>query len=360
MSAASALIAYLSLTSESSNAHQYTLRTHDLAQFMRLDASAVRALNLMPAPGIGGTGGGGRQPANTSLLGLLNKCKTGQGARLLAQWLKQPLVNLHAIETRQNLVEAFVNEGESRETLQNDYLRAMPDLHRIGKRFQKGGASLEDVVRVYQAALKIPGLIMTLEAVGEKELHKTLVKTQYLDALEEYSESLTKYTEMVEQTIDLKELDRHNYVIKPDYDQSLKRLAMKLSEVRDGLDEEHQRVGRDLGLELDKKLHLENNPSHGYCFRLSKNDAKAIHNKRQYNEISTQKAGTLFTTPELRELANEYGSLSDQYSRAQSGLVKEVVQIAGEQHIANFAHVSANSATPYVKPKVLEKGKPQR
>ncbi|KAG8784475.1 MutS-like protein, partial [Ceratobasidium sp. 428] len=292
MSAASALIAYLSLTSEASNAHQYTLRTHDLAQFMRLDASAVRALNLMPAPGIGGTGGGGRQPANTSLLGLLNKCKTGQGSRLLAQWLKQPLVNLHAIETRQNLVEAFVNEGESRETLQNDYLRAMPDLHRIGKRFQKGGASLEDVVRVYQAALKIPGLIMTLEAVGEEELHKTLIKTQYLDALEEFSTSLSKYTEMVEQTIDLKELDRHNYVIKPDYDQSLKRLAMKLSEVRDGLDEEHQKVGRDLGLELDKKLHLENNPSHGYCFRLSKNDAKAIHNKRQYNEISTQKAGT--------------------------------------------------------------------
>lgn len=104
MSAASALIAYLALTSDSSNAHQYTLRTHDLAQFMRLDASAVRALNLMPAPGLGGSGPmtGGRQPANTSLLGLLNRCKTGQGARLLAQWLKQPLVNLHAIGEQHN------------------------------------------------------------------------------------------------------------------------------------------------------------------------------------------------------------------------------------------------------------------
>ncbi|KAF8605730.1 DNA mismatch repair protein MSH2 [Ceratobasidium sp. AG-I] len=374
MSAASALIAYLSLTSEPSNAHQYTLRTHDLAQFMRLDASAVRALNLMPAPGLGGSGPitGGRQPANTSLLGLLNRCKTGQGARLLAQWLKQPLVNLHAIETRQSLVEAFVNDGEARGTLQDDYLRAMPDFHRIGKRFQKGGATLEDVVRVYQAALKIPGLIMTLQAVGrEDEVHQSLVKTQYLDELEEYSSSLGKYTDMVEQTIDLKELDRHNYVIKPDYDQSLKRLALKLSEVRDGLDEEHQEVGRNLGLELDKKLHLENNQSHGYCFRLSKTDAKAIHNKRQYNEISTQKSGTLFTTTTLRELANEYGSLSDQYSRAQSGLVKEVVGIAATyisvlenldiiiahlDVIVSFAHVSANSATPYVKPKVLEKG----
>lgn len=90
------------------------------------------------------------------------------------------------------------------------------------------------------------------------------------NGLQEYSTSLSKYTEMVESTIDLKELDRHNYVIKPDYDENLKRLSLKLAQVRDGLDEEHQDVGRDLGLELDKKLHLENNPTHGYCFRLSK------------------------------------------------------------------------------------------
>lgn len=34
---------------------------------------------------------------NMSLYGLLNKCKTSQGMRLLTQWLKQPLVNLHDI-----------------------------------------------------------------------------------------------------------------------------------------------------------------------------------------------------------------------------------------------------------------------
>lgn len=36
---------------------------------------------------------------------------------------------------------------------------------------------------------------------------------------------------MVEHTLDLSELDRHNYVIKPDYDPKLQILADKLAEV---------------------------------------------------------------------------------------------------------------------------------
>lgn len=36
---------------------------------------------------------------------------------------------------------------------------------------------------------------------------------------------------MVEQTLDLDQLDGHNYVIKPDYDPKLRDLADKLAEV---------------------------------------------------------------------------------------------------------------------------------
>jgi DNA mismatch repair ATPase MutS len=76
---------------------------------------------------------------------------------------------------------------------------------------------------------------------------------------------------MVEQTLDLSELERHNYVIRPDYDPRLRKLADQISAARDGLDEEHRDVANDLNLELDKKLHLENSATYGYCFRLTKN-----------------------------------------------------------------------------------------
>lgn len=88
----------------------YTIRTHDLSQYMKLDASALKALNL-----VGSAGKIVRllfsfasqynhtkrlyqgETKNTTLFGVLNKCKTSQGSRLLGTWLKQPLINLHEI-----------------------------------------------------------------------------------------------------------------------------------------------------------------------------------------------------------------------------------------------------------------------
>ncbi|KAG9558758.1 DNA mismatch repair protein-like protein msh-2, partial [Aureobasidium melanogenum] len=101
MGASAALVKYLGAMSDSSNYGQYQLYQHDLSQYMKLDASALKALNLMPGPKDGSK--------TMNLYGLLNHCKTPIGSRLLAQWLKQPLMNLEEIERRLQLVEAFVN-----------------------------------------------------------------------------------------------------------------------------------------------------------------------------------------------------------------------------------------------------------
>ena len=131
MSACAGLIAYLDLLSSDTNRSSFELRTHDLSHYMKLDSSAVRALTLMPdANSVGSVGGAsagggsltsgraGRDSA-ASLFGLLNKCKTGQGTRLLAMWLKQPLVNLHQIG-EQLVLQPFRNtqKGHSYSGLQ--------------------------------------------------------------------------------------------------------------------------------------------------------------------------------------------------------------------------------------------------
>ena len=96
MSALAALLVYLALPSDLSLHTQFRLAKHDLSQYMKLDASALKALNLMPNhQDVGGN-------KNMSVYGLLDKCKTSQGKRLLGRWLKQPLVNLHEIGKSQS------------------------------------------------------------------------------------------------------------------------------------------------------------------------------------------------------------------------------------------------------------------
>lgn len=203
MSSCAALISYLDLLADEANSGAFKLVTHDLGQFMRLDASAVRALHLMPDPN--GMGGSGK---NMSIFGVLNKCRTAQGTRMLAQWLKQPLVNLHEIgmyfdrlksarvfdylrfrliqERRQNLVECFTEDSYLRQSLQDDHLKTIPDLTRLTKKLARGLANLQDVARIYQAILRLQMILELLRNAGGETgnvQHQKLVDAEYVQPL---------------------------------------------------------------------------------------------------------------------------------------------------------------------------------
>ena len=362
MGSAAALIKYLGVLSDPSNFGQYQLYQHDLSQYMKLDASALKALNLMPGPRDGSK--------NMSLYGLLNHCKTPVGSRLLAQWLKQPLMSLEEIEMRQQLVEAFMVDTELRQTMQEEHLRSIPDLYRLSKRFQKKLANLEDVVRAYQVAIRLPGFIGTLEGVMDEQ-YKDPLDAFYTSKLIDYSNSLAKLQEMVETTIDLDALERHEFIIKPEFDESLRILRKKLDKVKQAIDGEHRDVSKDLNQEIGKKLFLENHRVHGWCFRLTRTEAACIRLKQRYQECSTQKNGVYFTTHRMTELRREIQQLTENYNRTQSGLVSEVVGVAASycpvleklagilahlDVVISFAHVSVHAPTSYVRPKIHPRG----
>ncbi|KAL9000839.1 MAG: hypothetical protein Q9169_000593 [Polycauliona sp. 2 TL-2023] len=362
MGSAAALIGYLGVLSDPSNFGQFQLYQHDLSQYMKLDASALKALNLMPGP---------RDGSKTmSLYGLLNHCKTPVGGRLLAQWLKQPLMSLEDIEQRQRLVKAFVEDTELRQTLQEEHLRSIPDLYRLAKRFQRKLANLEDVVRAYQVAIRLPGFIGTLEGVMD-EKHKDPLDAEYTSKLTEYSTSLARLQEMVETTVDLDALDHHEYIIKPEFDESLRVIKKRLDKLKYDMEIEHRKVGKELNQDTEKKLFLENHRVHGWCFRLTRTEAGCIRNKKEFLECSTQKNGVYFTTTTMQTMRREHDQLSSNYNRTQSGLVSEVVSVAASycpvierlaavlahlDVIVSFAHVSVHAPTSYVCPTIHPRG----
>jgi DNA mismatch repair protein MSH2 len=362
MGSSAALIKYLGVMHDNSNFGQYQLYQHDLSQFMKLDASALKALNLMPGP---------RDGSKTmSLYGLLNHCKTPIGSRLMAQWLKQPLMSKEEIEKRQQLVESFVEDTELRQTMQEEHLRSIPDLYRLAKRFQKKMANLEDVIRAYQVVLRLPNIIGTLEGVIDEQYRDPLDQA-YTIKLREYSDSLAKLLEMVETTVDLQAMENHEFKIKPEFDDGLRIIQQRMEKLRHEMDVEHRSASKDLGQDIDKKLFLENHKVHGWCMRLTRAEAGCIRNNKKYQECSTQKNGVFFTTQKLQSCRREFDQLAENYNRTQSSLVNEVVSVAASycpviEHLAgvlahldvivSFAHCSVHAPTSYVRPKMHPRG----
>ncbi|KAJ3315920.1 MutS-like protein [Boothiomyces sp. JEL0838] len=368
MSATAATISYLSLLDDESNLNAYTLSNHNLSQYMKLDSAAVKALNLTPAPNEGNK--------NMNLYGLLNRCQTSQGSRLLLQWIKQPLMNIEDIKKRQDFVEALVNDSSLRQDLHSDILKKFPDLHRLGKKFQRGKALLQDVLRVYQVVLVLPSLIEALK--GYEGDFSELINEGFIKKFSEYAASLENLKNMVETTVDLRAADNHEYLIKADFHDGLKELKGRMDAVFAQLEPEARKVANRLGVEMDKKLKFENNSQFGYHLRLSRTvncvlmkDAAKIRGIKEYIELRTVKAGVQFTTVALRRLSEDYHDLQKEYGIMQSSIAKEVITVTGSYFpilenlnrliaeldvFVSFAHIAIHAPVQYTRPQLEVEG----
>ncbi|XP_064599331.1 DNA mismatch repair protein Msh2-like [Liolophura sinensis] len=362
MSCISSLIKYLELLSDEDNFNQFSLTSFDLDQYLRLDAAAVRALNLLPNSLEGGN-------KNQCILGLLNKCRTAQGQRLLSQWVKQPLVDINRIEERLNIVESFMEDTELRQILQEDQLRRIPDFQRLSKKFQRKKANLQDCYRVYQGLDKMPYL---LEAFGETwGQAQELTNGSFTNPMKELLMDFSKYQEMVEATVDLSQVENHEYLIKPDFDEGLTGLRERMDELEESIKAQLNKAARDLSLEPNKTLKLESNAQLGYFFRVTRKEERCLRNNKNYITIDTNKNGVRFHNSALRKLNEEYLQIKEDYNEQQKSVVTEVITIAGGyvepmcllndviaqlDVLVSFAYVAAGAPVPYIRPKLHQKG----
>jgi DNA mismatch repair protein MutS len=133
---AAAVLAYVRATQGDRLGHLTRLQRLRPGDCMTLDETAVRTLELLEASD-GST--------RSSLFGVLDETVTPMGARLLRQWLLQPLLDLDGIAGRQDAIAALVDAPETRAALRR-LLKPVGDLARLTSRATLGVAHARDLV----------------------------------------------------------------------------------------------------------------------------------------------------------------------------------------------------------------------
>jgi len=136
LSAAAAALAYVRATQGERLGHLVRLGRLTAADCLTLDETAVATLELLEASD--GT-------VRNSLVGALDETVTPMGARLLRQWLLQPLRDPALILPRQDAIGVLVAAPETRAKLRA-LLRGIGDLERLTSRATLGVAHARDLV----------------------------------------------------------------------------------------------------------------------------------------------------------------------------------------------------------------------
>jgi DNA mismatch repair protein MutS len=145
--AADGLFSYLSETAMGGMGHIKPLRIASLTGHMLLDRASIRNLELTET--LMG------QDVKGTLLGVLDRTRTAMGGRLLKRWLKEPLIEVDAIERRLNAVEWLLEDVLARNHVR-EALKAVYDLERLSGRVSFGNANARDLLALRRSAGALP------------------------------------------------------------------------------------------------------------------------------------------------------------------------------------------------------------
>lgn len=356
-----ALLSYAELLADESNYGNYTICRYNLDSYMRLDSTAMRALNVMES----------KTDANKnfSLFGLMNRtCTAGMGKRLLHMWLKQPLLDVKEINSRLDLVQAFVEDTALRQDLRQ-HLKRISDIERLMHNLEKKRVGLQHIVKLYQSSIRLPYIKSALERYDGQ--FSSLIKDRYLDPLEFWTDDdhLNKFIGLVETSVDLDQLENGEYMISSSYDPALSALKDEQESLERQIHNLHKQTANDLDLPIDKALKLDKGTQFGHVFRITKKEEPKIRKKltTQFIVLETRKDGVKFTNTKLKKLGDQYQKILEEYKNCQKELVNRVVQTAATfcevfgslagllselDVLLSFADLASSCPTPYTRPDI--------
>lgn len=171
--ASGALMEYLIETQKSTLEHMNHLTRYSVDDYMILDSSTRRNLELTETLR--------DKEKRGSLLWVLDKTRTAMGARLLRTYLEQPLIRKEMIEERLDAIEELNREVINREELR-EYLNPIYDLERLMTRISLRTANPRDLISFKTSLSYLPYIRQLLTGYPEGMLKQIW---EELDGLED-------------------------------------------------------------------------------------------------------------------------------------------------------------------------------
>jgi DNA mismatch repair protein MutS len=299
--AAAAALAYVRATQGDRLGHLARLQRLRPADCLTLDETAVRTLELLEASD-GST--------RSSLLGVLDETVTPMGARLLRQWLLQPLLDPGAIAGRQDAIAALVEAPETRAALRR-LLKPVGDLARLTSRATLGVAHARDLVglraclgplgAVRDAVAALPAALLA-EARGALADLDDLQATLQAALVDEPPATL-----------------QDGGIIRESWNETLRAIASDAAEARRwiaGL-EERERARTGIG-----SLRVRFNRVFGYGIEIT--HAQAARAPAEYVRRQTLTGAERYVTPELKDYEAKVLGAEERRRRLEYELFDEV------------------------------------
>ncbi|HLJ95829.1 MAG TPA: DNA mismatch repair protein MutS [Gemmataceae bacterium] len=277
--AAGALLLYLQETLKANLAHLNRLRPYRQHRFLFLDEVTRRSLELTRTLREGERSG--------SLLAVMDRTVTPMGARLLQEWIVNPLADRPAIEARLDAVAELEAEHALRHDLHAGLGEAF-DLSRLTARISTGRAGPRDLGAV----------VRTLRLLPRIKAKVTARRASLLRDLESRLELCPELRELLDAALmdDLPLSPREGGVIRPGYDAALDDLHAIASGGKDWI---AQFQAEEIRRTAIPSLKVGFNKVFGYYIEITHAHAAKIPS--DYQRKQTLKNAERYTTPQLKE-----------------------------------------------------------
>ncbi len=278
--AAGALLRYLTETQKTSLSHMSKLQPYISGNFMVIDSSSRRNLELVETLR--------EKQKRGSLLWVLDKTKTAMGARTLRGYVEQPLIQKEEIERRLQAVEELNSQMITREELR-EYLSPVYDLERLIGRISYQTANPRDLIAFKTSLGMLPHL-------------KTLLmdfQSPLLQEIQNDLDVLPDLYELIENSV-LEEPPvtiREGNIIKDGYHEEVDRFRKAKTEGKSWLAEIETKERERTGI---KNLRIKYNKVFGYYLEVTNSYKELV--PEDYIRKQTLTNAERYITPELKEL----------------------------------------------------------